>query len=316
MPRKFADEFFPEKRRKKITFSGVSNISKQGDFISDVEFYVNDQAYKDNFLLKNNMEQTFKADIVLGLDAINKILLRNYGVPFYPLFEKIIQEKTNNSQLLLPNLNEEKKKNLADDISNNSNERISKEYINPKPIDNTQPTSRSFVINQKRIKEIESMVEEKGRYSTESVRISRAKFELRELDRLANRSRALANDTLYLLRQYYFYHFPDDLEKKPLYHRNIEKKFYKIIKDSKYSTEKKKRAIEILDGFFISLKALKSTIPTVMKFMDSYGEIGYSPCAQQIVLAVCENFLSHLSLIRKYYQNLSELNHTAENQRG
>jgi len=92
MPRKLADEFFPEKRRKKITFSGVSNISKQGDFISNVEFCVNDQPYTDNFLLKNNMKETFKTDIVLGLDAINKILTRNYGLTFYPLFEKIKQE--------------------------------------------------------------------------------------------------------------------------------------------------------------------------------------------------------------------------------
>ena len=93
MPRKFADEFFTEKKRKKVIISGVLNISKRGDFISDVEFYVKDQTYTDNFLLINNMRENFKTDIVLGLDAINKILIRNYGVPFYPLFEKIKQEK-------------------------------------------------------------------------------------------------------------------------------------------------------------------------------------------------------------------------------
>jgi len=280
-----------------------------------VEFYVNDQAYKDNFLLKNNMKQTFKTDIVLGLDAINKILMRNYGVPFYPLFEKIIQEKINDSQLLLPNLNKEKKKNSVDDISNNSNVRIPKDHINPKPIDNTQPTSRSFIVNQKRIKEMESMIDEKGRYSTESIRISRAKLDLKEVDRLANRSRALANDTLYLLRQYYFYHFTGDLEKKSLYRKSIESKFYKVIKESEYPTEKKERAIEILDGFFVKFSALKSVVPTIMKFMESYKDIGYAPCAQQIVKSVCETFISYLELIKKYYKDLKKWNHTAENQR-
>ncbi|MGM0468307.1 MAG: zinc ribbon domain-containing protein, partial [Promethearchaeati archaeon] len=292
-----------------------SNISKQGDFISDVEFYVNDQAYKDNFLLKNNMKQTFKTDIVLGLDAINKILMRNYGVPFYPLFEKIVQEKINDSRLLLPNLNEEKKKNSSDDISKNSNVGIPKDHINPNSIDNKQPTSRSFVIKQKRIEEMESMVGEKGRYSTESIRISRAKLDLKELDRLANRSRALANDTLYLLRQYYFYNNTKDPVKKNLYRKIIESKFYKIIKESEYPTKKKERAIEILDNLFVKLKALKSIDPTIMKFMESYKDIGYSICAQQIVKSVCEAFISHLELIRKYYKDLKKWNHTAENRR-
>jgi len=316
MPRKFAEEFFPEKRRKKITFSGVSNISKQGDFISDVEFYVNDQAYKDNFLLKNNMKQTFKTDIVLGLDAINKILMRNYGLPFYPLFQKIKQEKINESPLLLPNLNEEKKKNSDDGILNNSNVRIPKDYLNTKAIDDTQPISKSFVIKQKRIKEMESMVGEVGRYSTESIQISRAKLDLKELDRLANRSRALANDTLYLLRQYYFFHNKKDTEKKNLYRKSIESKFCKTIKESEYSNEKKEAAIEILDDLFVKLKALKGTIPTIMKFMESYKDIGYSPCAQQIVKSVCETFISHLKLIRKYYQDLKVWKHAAENRSG
>ena len=316
MPRKFADEFFPEKKRKTVIISGVLNIPKKCNFISDVEFYVNDQIYTDKFLLKNNIKENFKTDIVLGLDAINKILMRNYGVPFYPLFKKIKQEKINDSQLLLPNINEEKKKNSGDDISKNSNVGIHKDHINPKPIDNKQPTSRSFVINQKQIKEMESMVEEKGRYSTESIRISRAKFDLKEVDRLADRSRALANDTLYLLRQYYFYQTTKDTEKKTLYRKSIESKFYKIIKESEYPTEKRERAIEILDGLFIRLKALKGTIPTIMKFMNSYDEIGYTGCAQQIVKSVCEIFIGHLELIRKYYKDLKKWGKTAEDRGG
>ncbi|MFO7794548.1 MAG: IS200/IS605 family accessory protein TnpB-related protein [Promethearchaeia archaeon] len=282
-----------------------------------MEFYVNHQAYKDNFLLKTNMTQTFKTDIVLGLDAINKILMRNYGVPFYPLFEKIKQEKTNNSQLLLPNLNEEKNKNSAEDISKNSNVGIHKDHINPKPIDNKQLTSRSFVINQKHIKEMQSMIDEKGRYSTESIRISRSKFDLKELNRLSDRSRALANDTLYLLRQYYFFHNTKDPEKKSLYRKSIENKFYKTIRESGYPTDTKKAAIKILNGIFENgLRALSSTVPTIMKFMDSYKDIGYTICAQQIVIAVCENFLSHLKLIEKYYESLKNWKHTAENRRG
>jgi len=158
----------------------------------------------------------------------------------------------------------------------NSNVRIPKDHIKTKAIDNPQPISRSFVIKQKRIKEMESMVGEKGRYSTESIRISRSEFDLKELDRLANRSRALANDTLYLLRQYYFFHNTKDLEKKKLYRKSIESKFYKIIKESEYPNEKKERAIEMLDDLFVRLRALKSTIPTIMKFMESYKDIGYN----------------------------------------
>ncbi|MFO7796925.1 MAG: hypothetical protein R6W84_12320, partial [Promethearchaeia archaeon] len=73
-----------------------------------------------------------------------------------------------------------------------------------------------FIIKRKRITEMESMIEERGRYSAESIRISRSRFALNGLDRLANRSRALANDTLYFLRQYYFYHTTNDIEKKPI----------------------------------------------------------------------------------------------------
>jgi len=167
------------------------------------------------------------------------------------------------------------------------------------------------------IERIKERVKSEGRYSAESIRISRAKFDLKELDRLANRSRALANDTLYLLRQCYFYHTPKNLENKNQYRRNIETKYYKTIKESKYSNEKKERAIEILKTYFKGgLRALKSTVPTVMKFMESYKDIGYSVCAQQIVLAVCETFMSHLGLIKKFYKDLKKWNNTSENVRG
>jgi len=173
------------------------------------------------------------------------------------------------------------------------------------------------MINPSKIERIKERVKSEGRYSAESVRISRARFDLKELDRLADRSRALANDTLYLLRQYYFFHTTKNLEKKNLYRRNIETKYYKTIKQSEYPNKKKERALEILKAYFKDgLRALKSTAPTVMKFMESYKDIGYSPCAQQIVLAVCETFLSHLGLIRKYFKDLEKWRQTAENQRG
>jgi len=174
-----------------------------------------------------------------------------------------------------------------------------------------------FIIQRERIEKMESMIEEEGRYSAESVRISRAKFDLSGLDRLANRSRALANDTLYFLRQYYFYHNTSDPEKKTLYHRNIDDRFYRTIKESDYPTDTKNAAVEILNEFFeAGLRALGSTVPTIMKFMESYKDIGYSPCAQQIVIAVCGNFLSHLKLIRKYYHDLKIWNEAPKNRRG
>jgi len=173
-----------------------------------------------------------------------------------------------------------------------------------------------FIIKRERIGEMESMIDEKGRYSAESIRISRSRFALNGLDRLANRSRALVNDTLYFLRQYYFFHNTNDPEKRALYRRNIGDRFYKTIKESKYSNEEKDAAIKILNDLFVNFRALKSTFPTIMKFMKSYKDIGYSICAQQIVLAVCNTFISHLKLIRKYYNDLKKWNHTAENQRG
>jgi len=173
-----------------------------------------------------------------------------------------------------------------------------------------------FIIKRERIEEMESMIDEKGRYSAESIRISRAKFDLKGLDRLANRSRALANDTLYLLRQCYFYQNANDPEKRALYRRNIGDRFYKIIKKSKYSNERKNVAVKILNELFIKLRALNSTIPTVMKFMDSYKQIEYSICAQQIVLAVCNTFISHLKLIKKYYRDLREWKAIPQNRRG
>jgi len=137
--------------------------------------------------------------------------------------------------------------------------------------------NKALIIRRERIEEMESMVEEKGRYSTESVRISRSRFPLKELDRLADRSRALTNDTLYLFRQYYFFHATKNLEKKNLYRKNIIDKYYKTIKQSEYPNEKKKAALEILKAYFKDgLRALKSTVPTVMKFMESYKDIGYS----------------------------------------
>ncbi|MFO7797745.1 MAG: hypothetical protein R6W84_16495 [Promethearchaeia archaeon] len=157
-----------------------------------------------------------------------------------------------------------------------------------------------FIIKRERIEEMKSVIDEKGRYSAETIRISRAKFDLKELDRLANRSRALANDTLYLLRQYHFYHTTNDIEKKNFYHRNVGDKFYKTIKKSEYPTEKKNAAVEILNELFFNFRALKSTIPTIMKFMESYKDIGYSPCAQAIVKSVCETFISHLKLIEEW----------------
>jgi hypothetical protein len=143
---------------------------------------------------------------------------------------------------------------------------------------------------------MESMIDERGRYSAESVWISRATFNLNELDRLADRSRALANDILYLLRQYYFYHAANDPEKKKLYRNNIETKFYTKIRNSpSYTADKKERALEILEGYFEhGLRALKGTVPTIMKFMESYDKIGYTPCPQQIVKSICETFISHL----------------------
>ncbi|MFO7797060.1 MAG: IS200/IS605 family accessory protein TnpB-related protein, partial [Promethearchaeia archaeon] len=174
-----------------------------------------------------------------------------------------------------------------------------------------------FIIKRKRITEMESMIEERGRYSAESIRISRSRFALNGLDRLANRSRALANDTLYFLRQCYFYHNTKDLVKKNLYRKSIEGKYHKTIKESDYPTDTKNAAVEILNGIFENgLRALGSTVPTIMKFMESYKDIGYSPCAQQIVLAVCGNFLSHLGLIKKYYKDLKRWKQTPENRRG
>ena len=173
------------------------------------------------------------------------------------------------------------------------------------------------MINPSEIERIKERVKSEGRYSAESVRISRAQFDLKELDRLADRSRALANDTLYLLRQCYFFHTTSNPEKKNLYRRNIVTKYYKIIKDSKYSNEKKERAIEILEIYFKDgLRALKGTAPTVMKFMESFKDIGYAPCAQQIVLAICNTFSGDLKSIQKYYKDLKKWNNTAENRRG
>ncbi|MFO7794725.1 MAG: hypothetical protein R6W84_01135 [Promethearchaeia archaeon] len=126
-----------------------------------------------------------------------------------------------------------------------------------------------FIIKRKRIKEMESMIEERGRYSAESIRISRSRFALNGLDRLANRSRALANDTLYFLRQYYFYHNTKDLVKKNLYRKSIAGKYHKTIKESDYPTDTKNAAVEILNGIFENgLRALGSTVPTIMKFMN------------------------------------------------
>jgi hypothetical protein len=113
---------------------------------------------------------------------------------------------------------------------------------------------------------------------------------------LSELSRALANDTLYFLRQYYFYHAANDPEKKTLYRNNIETKFYTKIRNSpSYTADKKERALEILEGYFEhGLRALKGTVPTIMKFMESYDKIGYTPCPQQIVKSICETFISHL----------------------
>jgi hypothetical protein len=70
-----------------------------------------------------------------------------------------------------------------------------------------------------------------------------------------------------------------------------------------------------LNDLFVKLKALKGTVPTIMKFMESYDEIGYASCAQQIVLAVCETFISHLKLIKKYYKDLKKWTQAPENKR-
>jgi len=173
------------------------------------------------------------------------------------------------------------------------------------------------MITPSEIERIKERVKSEGHYSTESIRISRADFALKELDRLVNRSRALANDTLYLLRQYYFFHTTSNPEKKNLYRRTIIDKYYKTVIKSTYSNEKKKAALEILKSYFNDgLRALKSTVPTVMKFMESFKDIGYSVCAQQIVKSVCETFLSHLGLIKKYFKDLEKWHNTAENRRG
>ncbi|MFO7796924.1 MAG: IS200/IS605 family accessory protein TnpB-related protein [Promethearchaeia archaeon] len=104
--------------------------------------------------------------------------------------------------------------------------------------------------------------------------------------------------------------------KKNLYRKSIAGKYHKTIKESDYPTDTKNAAVEILNGIFENgLRALGSTVPTIIKFMESYKDIGYSPCAQQIVLAVCENFLSHFGLIKKYYQDLEKWKDAAENRR-
>jgi len=172
------------------------------------------------------------------------------------------------------------------------------------------------MINPGEIERIKERVKSEGRYSAESVRISRAKFGLKGLDLLADRSRALANDTLYLLRQYYFFHTTRTPKNKEQYRKNIKDKYYKIIRDSRYKDEKKDAAIKILDDLFIRLRALKNIVPTVMKFTESYKDIGYTPCAQQIVKSVCETFLSRERSFREFYKKLEKWKQTAENRRG
>ncbi|MBD3195290.1 MAG: hypothetical protein GF317_09560 [Candidatus Lokiarchaeota archaeon] len=54
----------------------------------------------------------------------------------------------------------------------------------------------SHITKRENIEKMESMIDEEGRYSAESMRVSRAKFDLSEFDRLTDRSRVLANDTL------------------------------------------------------------------------------------------------------------------------
>ncbi|MBD3195289.1 MAG: IS200/IS605 family element transposase accessory protein TnpB [Candidatus Lokiarchaeota archaeon] len=119
------------------------------------------------------------------------------------------------------------------------------------------------------------------------------------------------------MRQCYFHRSTSDPNKKDRYSERVRSKFYKVIDGSDYSADKKKAAIDILRGFLKNgLLALRSTIPTVMKFTESFKDIGYTPCAQQIVLAVCGNFLSHQGLIKRYYKDLGKWEQTAESRRG
>lgn len=88
MSKKIAEKFFPEQNRHKILVSGYTQNAKWIEMIKNIKFIFKNEEFNDDFLIENNLETIFKSEIVLGIDAYNKMLLHFYGKTLENLFDK------------------------------------------------------------------------------------------------------------------------------------------------------------------------------------------------------------------------------------
>ena len=87
MSRDIADKLFPNKARRKINTSGWGQVTKRSDVVDDVNFQLNGDEYQTSFIVDDNIEDIFHAQIVIGKPTFDKILKKSYGIYLKDLFD-------------------------------------------------------------------------------------------------------------------------------------------------------------------------------------------------------------------------------------
>ena len=127
-----ADRLFPKQKRYKAYVSGYTQHTKHVDMIRSVPFHYNGQEFTDDFLIEEYLEKIFKAEVVIGRDGYNKMLVRYYGKTLDNLFNNA------NSHFYNSNIERSQIVGKIVDLSEKRNQKIP--YINiGKDIDSLTP---------------------------------------------------------------------------------------------------------------------------------------------------------------------------------
>ncbi|MHA1461010.1 MAG: retropepsin-like aspartic protease, partial [Promethearchaeota archaeon] len=87
MSNDIAERLFPKQKRYITYVSGYTQHTKRVDMIKDIPFHYNGQTFTDDFLIEKNLEKIFRAEVVIGKDGYNKMLVRYYGKTLDNLFD-------------------------------------------------------------------------------------------------------------------------------------------------------------------------------------------------------------------------------------
>ena len=87
MPPWVKEELFPNEKVYQVYISGIARRPEKKDFLRNIPFYFNGHEFRADFVIIDNLEDIFGAQIVIGRSTFNEILRHFYGISFEGMFD-------------------------------------------------------------------------------------------------------------------------------------------------------------------------------------------------------------------------------------